>query len=887
MIRPALLLVLATAASSLLVVEASAADLARPGMGKVVAQKKKGKKGKKKAAPADAPAPAAASPAPATPAAPAPSPAAAAPAAAVAASAGAPAAPAAVAAPAAPASAPAPAASEPAAPVAAAAAPSAPAPAASASEAPKAEAPAVAAVDATAPGVVEGPSDSTDLEALLDSNVVSGASRSAEKADDAPATTTTITADDLRRYGLRTLGEALNFLSLGMYSQDPHHAIEVGSRGVTLTGDYGNHVLLVVDGNIMNEPWNGTAYFEQGAGIPVEMIDHIEVITGAGSVLYGSYAMLGVINVVTKSAKDARGVHAIFEASGSPPVNSSGAAVLTTDGAGGTVRLGVNAAQPFTLAGKQGEYGIGFEYYAQSGPTFGFAPQYEPANVRSDQTCVDGAPNYGPGPGRPSCVWGGRATDSYWAQVPTAIAKVRWDDFSAFVKATQYTRSQPARNVFGITAGDFNSPDSFERDRTLVGELKWQKTLTPELSAMARLYGATYDYLQNAYSHDYDRDGGGVNVPDPADPRQGFFYQAQHGIAQWGGLELQGTYDFLGDGRYPLLVGIDNRVRRIGYADDYVDVPTGKSYGTSSSYDRVEWLVAPYVQQRAKLTNEWQVNAGLRVDAQTDFSPALSPRLAGVYTPTAFPGTIKAVLSSAFRTPTGYERFTAIPGEQAANPGLIPERVWTGELSYERRVGKLRAQGGVFYNYFTDMVAYGPSGLPTGEAWFANSNAISNVGFNGLVEGSVDQLRYGATLTIASTSVDADGGSRDLTVSPSFFGNVHASYELPKPIPVISTALAYMGPRYADLAFAAGNTAVWRDAALAPTQLDWRITATGDVPQVKGLTYRVMTNIAVHDRMPYVVGPVQEPTAANPVPTLSPVNRFTLMGGLQYDLDIL
>ena len=56
---------------------------------------------------------------------------------------------------------------------------------------------------------------------------------------------------------------------------------------------------------------------------------------------------------------------------------------------------------------------------------------------------------------------------------------------------------------------------------------------------------------------------------------------------------------------------------------------------------------------------------------------------------------------------------------------------------------------------------------------------------------------------------------------------------------------------------------------------------------MKGLTYRVMTNIAVHDRMPYVVGPVQEPTAANPVPTLSPVNRFTLMGGLQYDLDIL
>lgn len=878
MIRPALFLVLATTASSLLAADALAAEASRPGMGKVVAQKKKAKKKKKGAAAAEAPAAAPAAPAAAAPTAPA------------AASATAPVAPAAAPSEAASASAAAP----PAAPAPAPAPAPAAAPAADvgapAAEAPKVDAP--PAVDATAPGAVEGPSDSTDLEALLESNVVSGASRSAEKADDAPATTTTISADDLRRYGLRTLGEALNFLSLGMYSQDPHHAIEVGSRGVMLTGDYGNHVLLVVDGNIMNEPWNGTAYFEQGAGIPVEMIDHIEVITGAGSVLYGSYAMLGVINVVTKSAKDGRGVHAIFEASGSPPVNSSGLAVLTADGAGGTVRIGVNAAQPFTLAGKEGEYSVGFEYYGQNGPTFGFKPQYDSANlVEAGNTlaCAEGSPNYGPNGPLP-CVWGGRATQSYWAQVPTALAKARWGEFSAFVKATQYLRSQPARNVFGITTGDFNSPDSFERDNTLVGEVKWQKTLTPELSAMARLYGATYDYLQHAYSHDYASDGGGVNVPDPRDPRQGFFYQVQHGVSQWGGLELQGTYDFLGDGRYPLLVGIDNRVRRIGYNDDAVDVPTGKSYGTTSQYDRLEWLVAPYVQQRAKLSNEWQVNGGLRMDAQTDFAPALSPRLAGVYSPSW--GTVKLVVSSAFRTPTGYERFTAIPGEQVPNTGLTPERVWTFETSYERRIGKLRALGGLFFNYFSDMVAFGPSGLATGENWFANSNAITNVGFNGLVEGSTDQvpgglLRYGATLTVASTSVDAPGGARDLPVSPSFFGNLHASYELPKPIPVLSTALAYIGPRYADLTYAAGNTPVWRDGALAPTQLDWRITATGDVPQVKGLTYRVMTNIAVHDRMPYVVGPTQTPTAEHATPFLSPVNRFTLMGGLQYDLDIL
>ncbi len=54
------------------------------------------------------------------------------------------------------------------------------------------------------------------------------------------------------------------------------------------------------DGHAINEPLFGTARFDRGAGIPLEMVDHIEVILGPGSVLYGSNAMLGVINVITK-----------------------------------------------------------------------------------------------------------------------------------------------------------------------------------------------------------------------------------------------------------------------------------------------------------------------------------------------------------------------------------------------------------------------------------------------------------------------------------------------------------------------------------------------------------------------------------------------------------
>src|SRR6185369_13763300 len=92
--------------------------------------------------------------------------------------------------------------------------------------------------------------DIADLEGLLDEAVVSTASRAgAQIASTAPATTTTITAEDLRRYGIHSLDEALNFLSLGMIAESPRETVEVGARGVLLSGDFGDHMLLLVDGH--------------------------------------------------------------------------------------------------------------------------------------------------------------------------------------------------------------------------------------------------------------------------------------------------------------------------------------------------------------------------------------------------------------------------------------------------------------------------------------------------------------------------------------------------------------------------------------------------------------------------------------------------------------
>jgi outer membrane receptor for ferrienterochelin and colicins len=203
-----------------------------------------------------------------------------------------------------------------------------------------------------------------DLENLLETDVVSSASKSAERTDEAPAAITVVNGDQLRELGLRSLNEAINFLAVGMLSQNPLHAVEVGVRGVLSTADYGNHVLVVVDGHVMNEQGNGTAYFEQGLGIPLELVDHLELSLGPGSVLYGSSAMLGVINVVTRRARNLKPLQLTLEGGLLPPQGVDGSPQLRS-GFGGTGRASLVTGWEHVLGGQSFEVTLGLQYDAQ------------------------------------------------------------------------------------------------------------------------------------------------------------------------------------------------------------------------------------------------------------------------------------------------------------------------------------------------------------------------------------------------------------------------------------------------------------------------------------------------------------------------------------------
>ncbi|MBL3529564.1 MAG: TonB-dependent receptor plug domain-containing protein [gamma proteobacterium endosymbiont of Lamellibrachia anaximandri] len=115
-----------------------------------------------------------------------------------------------------------------------------------------------------------------------------------------------MTADEIQRYGHRTLMDVLNTLPGFQIAYDRSYTY-IGARGFGVPSDFNTRILVLMDGHRINENIYNGVLADRGFVMDIDLIDRVEVVRGPASSLYGSNAFFGVINVITKRGRDLQG----------------------------------------------------------------------------------------------------------------------------------------------------------------------------------------------------------------------------------------------------------------------------------------------------------------------------------------------------------------------------------------------------------------------------------------------------------------------------------------------------------------------------------------------------------------------------------------------------
>lgn len=151
---------------------------------------------------------------------------------------------------------------------------------------------AVTASSVCASAVLAAAPEAREDDPINLNKVVVTATRTPKLLVDSPLSVEVVTGETLRKVSQTTLANALDFLPGVVVKRSPK-----GGYNVQMQGFDGDRVLVLVDGRRVIAPTGAAADLDQ---ISVANVERIEIMRGAGSVLYGSSAMGGVINIITR-----------------------------------------------------------------------------------------------------------------------------------------------------------------------------------------------------------------------------------------------------------------------------------------------------------------------------------------------------------------------------------------------------------------------------------------------------------------------------------------------------------------------------------------------------------------------------------------------------------
>lgn len=504
--------------------------------------------------------------------------------------------------------------------------------------------------------------DQSTVEAeLLELDEVAAASRSLESAEAAPASVSVITGAELRAMGYPTIASAVRGVR-GMYLSDDRTYEGIGVRGFSRPGDYGNRVLVTIDGQPTNDNYVGSSLVGFDGRVDLDDVERIEIIRGPGSVVYGTGAFFGVINLVTRG----RQVRTHAELAGGASLDGVGRTRAT-----GVVRLGEDAGAWTSIALARG-----------AGRDFYFPEYRNDPRAPTQELGADGLPSDGTvrdADGFSAGTLGGRV---WW----------RWLTVQAFL--SHRTKAIPT-GAYESVLGD---PRSKVRDTRAFVELRVEPKLGKNVESLSRVHLNLYDF--------YGTYG--------TDPRPSLETEVFHG--RWLGGEQR--FVVRPTDSFQLTAGAEliGHLQAKQFAADATDVFTNRNDPYLNA--------AGYVVGELRPAKAVKISAGARVDYYSNvaFDPvgATNPRVALILD-TWKGGKLKVLGGKAFRSPSVYELFSS-GSDRSATLGLKPEQVVAGELEVSHRfTPTLVAILAGYTNYVTGLIELRDAG--GGKLRYQNSDS--------------------------------------------------------------------------------------------------------------------------------------------------------------------
>jgi len=588
-----------------------------------------------------------------------------------------------------------------------------------------------------------------ELKYLQEETYVITPSKIPQRIEKAPGTIYVVTDREIRQMGARYLTDVVQTVP-GWHVWDAW----TGGGGIFVRGDMGaggNRVLVMMNSHPVNSVEDGSAS-ELYSYLDLDNVKRIEFVSGPGSSLYGSGAMAGIINIITKEGEDVDG--------------------LQLTGRGGSF----NTWEGSALFGKTIK-GIEVAAYVDYRITDGFRGYVE----QDQQSVWDEL--YGT---HASIAPGSMKGDAYqWdAQFTLKYKGLKFDG-----KYIDRKRDWP----FGLRPILDKMSDSHDQQYYL--NLSYDVTVTEGLNLLTKIYRnqeSLEDYFQIWPKGSLFRTPTGPTIT------------TENRFGEWRGknsrmgAEAQATYEIVDSNT--IVGGItfeeqkvyDNHAKAnympTSTPNVYIPLPTVQDWPDQDVMPtKKRDFYAAYVEDIWDILEDLRLTIGGRYDHYSDFGGEFSPRV-GINYEFAQNYYTKFLYGRAFRAPTFNDLYHPTRGD----PNLKPETENSYELSLGAGFFPLSGEVTVFYKKIKNLISVVLSGTPPIYA-FANIGEVTTPGFTVQMKYDFGRGTYlGMNYTHFSREVRYLGVERRSWFEPERLGTLSANVRLNRYLN-LNTYLLYRG----------------------------------------------------------------------------------------------